>query len=212
MCGIFIVTPKTDPRTSRRECRQRNPPAQSHHVLTSTHARVDLIMGAPSSQRNHHGTHIRDESRDRRARLPSKIVVSNDRMYRGENMDSADQPYKYDQYQSRPRGFDQFKRDTCNLPSDNGFPTRPQTRPRIRRQYSPSPLVNVGESSLLTKSDSESTDFYQLSTALRPPSTTIRPTLPAPMLIFIHPTISKTTPTTHEVCQSILYSERKRTS
>lgn len=143
MCGLFTISPKVVSRISETEARPQEAPriSQNPHPApqTSTHARMEAVMGIPSRYRNRNYATIRHDSQDRSTTFPLKDVGSgNISPNKGET--PADGT-------GIPRNGSLHSRSLDNLKY------HPRTRPRMyeRSRYPSSPLANVGRQTLYTE-------------------------------------------------------------
>ena len=154
MCGLFNITPKAAPKSSKpnhKSGETSSVPLLYRH--TPTHVRVDAIMGVPSSYRVYDSATIRVENEKRRAKYPSKNNSSNSSIASNKSDTPANGHNSSNNGVLRPKSLNNLKYETTNMNGTGGppIPSPSHMRPRMyeRRKYPSSPLANTGTEKII---------------------------------------------------------------
>ncbi|KAL6718712.1 hypothetical protein ACLMJK_002946 [Lecanora helva] len=144
MCGLFDITPKSRSNNEERQTKQEQQlKEQSAHEQPLTHARVNAIMGAPSSYRVHEDV-IKERLDKRRASFPFKKTTTGHQSFK-KGIPSAEAPMDLRIGTIRSKSLDNLKYESMGASCSGSSRPLPRTRPRLyeRRKFPSSPLANI---------------------------------------------------------------------
>ena len=152
MCGLFTITPKSIPRSPKAGSKPLHeaPRPISNYRQAPTNARVNAIMGAPSSSRTQRSASLGTQNATHRVDLPLQ-----DARKSSVSTSKGKPPYISRVFSNgtlHSRSLDNLKYEAIGTNSAGGSPPRPRTRPRLyeRGKYPSSPLANIGRQAALT--------------------------------------------------------------